>query len=95
MDQYNVEAVFCKGGSNCETKQVKGKWSPIYAQAMMVELDNGLRFVTNFRYNLKDEISKNPLKENVSSFSEISTGSEDDFNSQCDQTMIGFVQNKP
>jgi hypothetical protein len=30
---------------------------------MLVELSNGIRFITNFRYNLKDNISKDPLKE--------------------------------
>jgi hypothetical protein len=30
---------------------------------MLVELSNGMRFITNFRYNLKDKISKNPLLE--------------------------------
>jgi hypothetical protein len=30
---------------------------------MLVELSNGMRFITNFRYNLKDNISKDPLQE--------------------------------
>ena len=29
----------------------------------MVELENGMRFVTNFRYNLKASISPDPSKE--------------------------------
>ena len=34
-----------------------GTWSTIYDQAMRVELDNGLRFITNFRYNVKQSLS--------------------------------------
>jgi len=30
---------------------------------MLVELENGLRFMANFKYTLKDEISKDLLNE--------------------------------
>ena len=57
MDNYKVEAIKCEGSSgNCvAAKQITGKWSPIYAQSLLVELDNGLRFISNFKYTLKDE----------------------------------------
>lgn len=45
MDQYKVEAMI-----NDQT--VTGTWSPVYSQALSVSLDNGMRFVSNFRYNL-------------------------------------------
>ena len=61
MDQYKVEAKKCgaQTGKCSDAKKISGRWSPIYSQAMMVELDNGMRFITNFRYNLKDGISIN------------------------------------
>ena len=38
-------------------QSVSGTWSTVYDQAMRVELDNGMRFVTNFRYNIKPNLS--------------------------------------
>lgn len=35
----------------------------IYDQAMNVELDTGIRFISNFRYTVKDDISKDPFME--------------------------------
>ncbi len=47
---------------------------------MLVELYNGMRFITNFSYNIKEKITKDPLKEkDLSVFSSITTNSEDDF----------------
>ena len=46
---------------------------------MRVELDNGVRFLTNFRYNLKPEVSKDPLAEGATSFSSIKTSDYDTF----------------
>ena len=64
MDEYKVEAIQCSSETDCgKAEKIRGKWSPIYAQAMMVELENGMRFVTNFRYNLKASISPDPSKE--------------------------------
>jgi hypothetical protein len=59
---------------------------------MRVELENGTRFLTNFRYNLKPEISKDPIAEGASAFSSIKTDDYDTFISKCDESMIGFVQ---
>jgi len=73
-------------------QKVYGKWSPIYAQTLMVELENGVRFLTNFRYNVKKQLTPNPLNENdLAKFDKISTSSEEAFNSQCNETMVGFV----
>lgn len=71
---------------------VSGKWSPIYSQALLVELDNGKRFITNFRYNLKESYLKDPLTGDLSKLSELSTGSEEAFDSECHSTMVGYVQ---
>ena len=59
-----------------------GKWSPIYAQSLLVELDTGLRFITNFRYNVKKDISEDPLgASEYSKFTQLSTNDEDSFDS--------------
>jgi len=58
---------------------------------MKIELENGLRFLANFRYSLKTDISKNVLAEEESKFEDLKTGDYGKFNSECDQTMVGFV----
>jgi len=61
MENYKAEAVFCANDKKCDTKVIAGKWTSIYDQAFNIELDNGLRFLTNFRYNLKPELAKDPF----------------------------------
>jgi len=56
MDNYKVEAVLCKGGGKCGTESIKGHWTSIYDQAFNIELDNGMRFLANFKYDIKPEI---------------------------------------
>jgi hypothetical protein len=62
---------------------------------MNIELDNGMRFIANFRYNLKPELSKDPFKtageKGIGRFSQIQSGDYDKFNSECNKTMVGFV----
>ena len=82
MDNYLVEATL-NGGP-----LLKGKWSPVYDQAMVVTLENGQKFVTNFRFNLKEA---DPLKTDYKKFANIASGDYDKFDSKCDQTMIGHV----
>lgn len=53
MDKFQAEATFCKGGKECESKHIAGNWSDIYDQSFKVELDNGLRFLANFKYSVK------------------------------------------
>lgn len=60
-----------------------------------MELENGIRFLTNLKYTLKEEISKDPMNEEPNKFSEIKTGDYAKFDSHCDQTMVGFVQTIP
>ena len=52
-----ARANFCPNGdlSKCQNLGVKGFWQDYYDQAFHVELENGLRFVANFRYELKDK----------------------------------------
>jgi hypothetical protein len=42
----------------CKKEKVEGKWQDYYDQAMMVELDNDIRFITNFRYEIKANLTK-------------------------------------
>jgi len=57
----------------------------IYDQAFIIELENGIRFLSNFRYNMKETISKDPLKEvadnGVTKFATIESGDQDKFDS--------------
>ena len=99
MDNYKVEAVLCKDGGKCDDQVINGHWTAIYDQAFNIELDNGMRFLANYRYDIKPDITKDPLADALSSgiskFSQIETGDYDKFISECDQTMVGFVQNNP
>ena len=62
---------------------------------MTVELDNGMRFLNNFKYTVKTDISKNPQNESPSKFMSFKTGDYKYFDSHCDETMVGFVQTMP
>lgn len=94
MDNYKVEAVKCS--PECSSDVISGKWSPIYTQLMTIELDNGMRFITNFRYNLKDEISPDPTKDDIEKFKSLIVkaghASFPFFDFKCDETMIGYIQ---
>jgi len=58
---------------------------------MRVELDNGTRFITNFRYNVKPSISSDPVSDGESAFVGMKTSDYDSFDSDCGNTMVGFV----
>ena len=81
-----------KATATTPTGDVNGTWSTVYDQAMRVELDNGVRFLTNFRYNLKPDVSKDPVAEGAAAFSSIKTSDYDTFESKCNESMVGFVQ---
>jgi hypothetical protein len=68
MDKFQAEAVFCKGGKDCENKHVAGTWSNIYDQSFKVELENGMRFISNFKYSVKPQISEDPTKDGAEEF---------------------------
>jgi hypothetical protein len=95
MDKFQVQAQYCEQEGSCNAEQVAGTWSPVYDQSFTVELDNGLRFLSNFKYSLKTDISKNPGQELVQTFNGLKTGDYAKFDSHCDQTMVGFVQTIP
>jgi hypothetical protein len=55
-----------------------------------------MRFITNFRYNLKPEISEDPSTDDVEKFKSLikkaGHASFQYFDFKCDETMIGNVQ---
>ena len=108
MDDFKAEAVLCPGTTGlqegqspatCEKQLIKGHWTAIYDQALNIELESGHRFITNLRYNLKQDISQDPLvtaqKEGTGPFEALETGDYEKFDSDCTRTMVGFVQNIP
>jgi len=95
MDKFQVEAILCKDGVNCAQEHMTGTWSTIYDQSFKIELENGLRFLANFKYTIKPELSALPQQEGASHFESIKTGDYGKFDSQCDKTMVGFVQTIP
>ena len=85
----------CGSSTSCDktkVQKVEGKWSTIYDQAIKVELNNGMRFISNFRYQAKKELSKDPLNDPMLMMADIHSGDYGSFDSKCDQTMVGFVQ---
>lgn len=96
MDKNIAEARFCQSEKDCGgAKLVKGKWSTVYDQALKVELENGERYVTNFRYNVKPSVSTDPLTDQNLLMEDMHAGDYGKFNSDCTQTMVGFVQQIP
>lgn len=95
MDKFQVEGILCKDGVNCAQEHLTGTWSTIYDQAFKIELDNGLRFLANFKYTIKSDISAFPQTDGADKFEQVKTGDYGKFDSQCDKTMVGFVQTVP
>lgn len=62
-DDKSVSSRACESLDNCQSdSEVQGKWLGFYDQAFKVELDNGLRFLTNWRYSVKEYVTSEPLK---------------------------------
>lgn len=52
LDDRNVVAAQCPGTSDCVFERedywsIKGTWDMLYRESLLVELENGLRFVAN------------------------------------------------
>lgn len=67
------------------TLKVEGTWTMLYDQGMIIEFPGHMRFYANFKYTLKSE------SHSADSIKELSEASYEAFNSQCDETMVGFV----
>jgi len=63
---------------------------------MKVELANGQRFIANFRYNAKPTLTTDPVDDQQRlMMTDIHSGDYGSFDSDCRQTMVGFVQGVP
>ena len=96
LDDYKAQARFCVDDV-CD-EAIAGTWTTMYDQAFMVELESGIRFLANFRYSVKPDISDDPISDGDQSESplfNLGTADYDKFDSVCDKTMVGFVQNIP
>ena len=96
---FSAEARFCKGGDleHCNRERVMGRWMAYYDQALHVELDNGLRFLANFKYEIKRNVTRDPLKADFKKMArlvqEVDDQAKAQFDSICNATMVGFAQN--
>mmetsp|Transcript_4265 Transcript_4265/g.6272 ORF Transcript_4265/g.6272 Transcript_4265/m.6272 type:complete len:100 (-) Transcript_4265:307-606(-) len=89
----SAEAEVCESLSKC-SGSLSGKWFSFYDQAFKVDLDNGMRFITNYKYALKEYVDSDPLKDGIKKLAELDTDDYDKFYSICDKTMVGFVQQR-
>ena len=46
-------------------------------------------------YSVKPQISEDPTQDGADEFSQLKTGDYNKFDSECDKTMVGFVQTMP
>jgi hypothetical protein len=51
--------------------------------------------LANFKYSIKKETSEKPYNDGSDKFESVKTGDYGKFDSQCDKTMVGFVQTIP
>ena len=54
-----------------------------------------MRFLANFKYTVKPEISQDPTKDGADEFQSLKAGDYNKFETHCDQTMVGFIQTMP
>ena len=94
-DDQTVDAMVCEKGK-CDGAPIGGTWFAFYDQAFKVDLDTGLRFIANYKYAVKEYVTENALAQGEKPIKKagLETDDYDKFYSQCDQTMVGFVQDK-
>lgn len=51
-----------------------------------------MRFISNFRYSIKNGLSQDPLQDGGSKFEQLKTDDYGSFDSKCNESMVGFVQ---
>ena len=64
-----------------DTTEVNGSWMAFYDQAFKVDLNNGQRFLTNFRYSVK---TGTPTKQGSAHYLELQIDDYNNFYSDCD-----------
>ena len=90
-DDLTASAQLCESKDKCEGQKVNGYWNSFYDQAFKVELENGKRFLANWRYSLKEYVQAAPMKNGAKSISDVQIDDYDKFYSECDRSMIGFI----
>ena len=62
---------------------------------MVVELENNLKFIANFKYEIKKNVTTEPMLMAVEELDKLIPDTEEaakrQFDSKCDSTMVGFV----
>lgn len=89
-----AEGTFCPNGKldQCDNKKVHGSWQTMMGTELIVYLENGLRFVASFRYELrKEKVNGVPPYRDGMKYENLHQ--PDDSCSVCNQTMVGWVQN--
>ena len=89
-EDQTATAKVCGKFENMQCKdatEVQGSWMAFYDQAFKVELNNGQRFLTNFRYSVK---TGQPAKIGSGNYLGLEIDDYDRFYSDCDQTMVGL-----
>ena len=51
-DNYQLTAKLCPDGDSkpCDQHNIKGSWELLEQSTMILELENGMRFITGMRY---------------------------------------------
>ena len=64
---FTCEGSFCLNGDlkKCEKSKIKGTWMNYYDQAILVTLENDLRFIANYKYEIKKSITTDPLTSKI------------------------------
>ena len=94
---FTAEASFCPDGNDkkCNKEKLKGDWQNYYDQAIQVNLDTGISFLANFKYELKSNYSKDLPKLNKTNLAKMEAflkkEQKNAFDSVCNSTMVGFV----
>lgn len=88
-------AVQCSEASSCDVNDgnIGGSWDILFRESLVVELDNQMRFVANLKYTARQngQDAPTPAYMQSSEYKDWRNGDYDRFDSQCDQTMAGFV----
>jgi hypothetical protein len=94
-DDQTVDANVCNNGK-CDGAPISGSWFAFYDQAFKVDLETGLRFIANYKYAIKEYVTSDALSQGAKEIKKhgVETDDYDKFYSQCDHTMVGFVQDK-
>lgn len=83
-DDQTATAKICGKFDNMkcsDSTEVQGSWIAFYDQAFKVELNNGQRFLTNYRYSVK---TGTPAKQGSAHYLEMEIDDYDRFYSDCD-----------